>query len=127
MALKPMSERSVVDRHLCYKLLSLACLLMRIMTCFQCYTGYLTGIFLGLICGRISAPSQIKNCAKLPKIVYIIPNFLVLHFGKNFMNIRTKIAKLQMHENLDKNVNEIFWKNGYFRNREPPIYKKTTD
>ena len=25
---------------------------------------------------------------------------LVLHFGENFMKIQTKIAKLQMHENL---------------------------
>ena len=24
---------------------------------------------------------------KLPKMVYIIPNFLVLHFGENFMKI----------------------------------------
>ena len=39
-------------------------------------------------------------------MVYIIPNFLVLHFGENFMKIRTKIAKLHMHENLHKNVNE---------------------
>ena len=39
-------------------------------------------------------------------MVYIIPNFLVLHFGENFMKIQTKIAKLQMHENLHKNVNE---------------------
>ena len=31
----------------------------------------------------------------------IIPNFLVLHFGENFMKIGTKIAKLQMHENAD--------------------------
>ena len=28
--------------------------------------------------------------------------FLVLHFGENFMKIRTKIAKLQMHEHLYK-------------------------
>ena len=39
-------------------------------------------------------------------MVYIIPNFVVLHFGENFMQIQTKIAKLQMHENLHKNVNE---------------------
>ena len=39
-------------------------------------------------------------------MVYIIPNFLVLHIGDNFMKIRTKIAKLQVHENLHKNVNE---------------------
>ena len=39
-------------------------------------------------------------------MVYIILNFLILHFGENFMKIRTKIAKLQMHENLLKIVNE---------------------
>ena len=39
-------------------------------------------------------------------MLYIIPNFLVLQFGEHFMKIRTKIAKLQMHENLHKNVNE---------------------
>ena len=39
-------------------------------------------------------------------MVYIISSLLVLHFGENFMKIRTKIAKLQMHENLHKNVNE---------------------
>ena len=39
-------------------------------------------------------------------MVIIIPNFIVLHFGENFMKIQTKIAKLQMHENLHKNVNE---------------------
>ena len=39
-------------------------------------------------------------------MVYMIPNFLVLHFGENFMKIRTKIPKLQMHENFHKNVNE---------------------
>ena len=59
-------------------------------------------ISLGLIWGGISAPTQFKNEQKLPKMVYIIPNFLVLHFGENFMKIRTKIAKLQMHENLHK-------------------------
>ena len=44
-------------------------------------------------------------------MVYIIPNFLVLHFGDNFMKIQTKIAKLQMHENLHKNVNSHFYTN----------------
>ena len=39
-------------------------------------------------------------------MVYIIPDFLVLHLGENFMKIRTKIAKLQIYENLHKNVNE---------------------
>ena len=43
--------------------------------------------------------SQFKNEQKFLKMVYIIPNFLILHFGENFMKIRTKIAKLQMHEN----------------------------
>ena len=56
--------------------------------------------------GRILAPSQLKSKQKLPKMVYIIPNFLVLHFGENFIKIRTKIANLKMHEKLDKNVNE---------------------
>ena len=66
----------------------------------------LTGIFLGLIWGRISAPSELKNEHKLPKIFYIIPNFLVLYFDENFIEIQTKIPKLQMHENLYENVNE---------------------
>ena len=66
-----------------------------------------TGIILGLIWGPIySAPFQFKNEQKLHKMVYIIPIFLVLHFGEKFMKIGTKIAKLQMHENLHKNVNE---------------------
>ena len=50
--------------------------------------------------------SQLKNEQKLFKIVKYIPNILVQHFGENFMKIQTKIAKLQMHENLHKNVNE---------------------
>ena len=54
--------------------------------------------------GRILAPSQFNNEQKLPKMVYIIPNFLVLHFGENFLKIRTKIPKLQMHENFHKHV-----------------------
>ena len=56
--------------------------------------------------GRTSAPSRFKNEQKLPIMVYIIPKFLVLHFGENFMKIQTKIAKLQMHENLYKNMNK---------------------
>ena len=43
---------------------------------------------------------------KFPKMMYIIPNFLVLHLGENFMKIRTKTAKLQMNENLYTNMNE---------------------
>ena len=63
-------------------------------------------VFLGLIWGGIMAPSQFKNEQNLPKMVYIIPNSLVLHFGEDFMKIGTKILKLQMHEKLHKNVNE---------------------
>ena len=37
--------------------------------------------------GMKLAHSQFKNEQKLPKIVYIIPNFLVLHFGENFMKV----------------------------------------
>ena len=61
------------------------------------------GIFLGLIWGRISASTQFKNEQKLPKIVYIIPNFLVLHFGEKITKMRTKIPKKQMYENLHNN------------------------
>ena len=61
-----------------------------------------TGIFLVLLWGQISAPSQFKNEQKLPK--NINSNFLVLHFGENFMKIWTKIAKLQMYENLQKKM-----------------------
>ena len=43
------------------------------------------------IWGRKTAPSQFKKEQKLPKILYIIPNFLVLHFGENFVKIRSKI------------------------------------
>ena len=39
-------------------------------------------------------------------MVYIIPNFLVLHPCENFMKIRIKIAKLPLHEHLHKIVNE---------------------
>ena len=65
----------------------------------------------GLVChfprldlGPNNGPFPIKK--KLPKMVYIIPNFLVLHFDENFTKIRSKILRLQMHENLHKNVNE---------------------
>ena len=70
------------------------------------YQVCISGIFLGLIWGQISTPSQFKIQQKLPKMVYNIPDFLVLQFGENFRKIRTKIAKLQTHENLHKNVNE---------------------
>ena len=63
-------------------------------------------VFLGLIWGRISAPFKFKNEQKLPKTVYIIPNLPDLRFGENFMKIQTKMAKLQMHDNLHKTVNE---------------------
>ena len=51
-------------------------------------------------------PFQLKYKQKLPKMVYVVPTFLVIHFDGNFMKIRTKIAKLQIHENLHKNMNE---------------------
>ena len=69
------------------------------------------GIFLGLIWGRISAPSQFKIEQKLSKMVYTIPNFLVLLFGENFVKIQTKIARLQIHEHLHKNVNSHLYAN----------------
>ena len=78
--------------------------------------SYVQGFSLGLIWGRISAPSQFKKEQKLPKMVYIIPNFFVLHFGEAFMKIRTKIAKLQMHENLNKNVNENMFDSHFYAN-----------
>ena len=56
--------------------------------------------------GPNKGPSQLKIEQKFPKMVFIISNFLILHFGENFMKIPTKMAKLQMHENLHKNVNE---------------------
>ena len=50
--------------------------------------------FQSLIWGQISTLSQLKNEQKLPKVVYFIPNFLVLHFGEKSTNIRTKIPEL---------------------------------
>ena len=45
---------------------------------------FYSGIFLGQNLGRNMAHSQLKNEQKqLPKMVYIIPNFLVLHFDEN--------------------------------------------
>ena len=37
--------------------------------------------------GSNIGPSQSKNKQKLPKMVYTFPNFLVLHFGENFIKI----------------------------------------
>ena len=51
-------------------------------------------------------PFQFKNDQNLSKMLYIIPKFLVVHFGENFTKIGTKIAMLQMHESLYENVNE---------------------
>ena len=47
-------------------------------------------IVLGPIWGLISAPLQLKNLQKFSKMVLIIANFLVLHFGENFMKIQTE-------------------------------------
>ena len=52
-----------------------------------------SGIFLRLIWGRITAPSQFKSEQKILEMLYIIPNFLVIYFGENFMKIRSKIPK----------------------------------
>ena len=68
----------------------------------------IAGIFQGLIWGQ--------GEQKLLKMVYIIPNFSVLHFGENFMKIRIKIAKLQMHENLHKNMNENMVSFTFYKN-----------
>ena len=59
-------------------------------------------------------PFPLKNEQKLPKLVYIISNFLFLHFSENFMKICTKIQKLQMHENLHKNVNENLFHSHFY-------------
>ena len=64
----------------------------------------LTGIFLGLIKGQILAPSQFKNEQKLPEMVYITPDFLVLNFGEQIMKMQTRILKLQMHKNVNENM-----------------------
>ena len=39
---------------------------------------------------RPDLPSKLINEQKLSKMVFIIPNFLVLHFGENFMKIQQK-------------------------------------
>ena len=69
------------------------------------------------------SPFPIKNEPKIHKMVDIFPNFLVLHFGESFMKIRTKIAKLQMHENLHKNVNENVFSFTFFMKFFMSFYK----
>ena len=39
---------------------------------------------------------------KTSQMSYIVLNFLGLHFGENFVKIRSKIPKLQMHDKLHK-------------------------
>ena len=58
---------------------------------------YITGIFLSLFRGRISAPSKSKIEQKLSQIVNNVPNSFPVQFGENSMKIRSKIAKLQMY------------------------------
>ena len=65
-----------------------------------------SGIFLGLIWGRITAPSQLKNQQKLHKMVYIITNFIVLHFHENFMNTKVTDA-WKLHKNVNENMFSI--------------------
>ena len=69
---------------------------------FQIQFYNMSGIFLGLIWGRISAPSQFKNEQKLPKIMYIIPNFLVLHFGENSWKSEQKHQSYRCMKNCIK-------------------------
>ena len=38
-----------------------------------------------------TTPSQLKTDQYLPKTGYFSPNFLVLHFGENFMKIQSKM------------------------------------
>ena len=54
---------------------------------YHSFLQYPTGIFLSLIYGQVSAPSEFRNGQKLTKRVFNTPNFLVLHFGENFMEI----------------------------------------
>ena len=99
--------------------LPMLCSQLQWKTCSDCLQGhglsFVTGVIAafdkpcmvkGLIWSGISAFSQLRNKQKLPKMVDIIPNFLVLHFGEHFMKIRTKIANFQMHKTLHKNVNQ---------------------
>ena len=59
-----------------------------------------------MIRGRILVTLQLKIESKLPKMCVSFLNVLVLHFGENFMKIRTKIPKLKMQGYLHENVNE---------------------
>ena len=52
----------------------------------------------------LATPSQFKNEQKLTKMVYIIPNFLGLHFGEIFMKIWTKIPVANFHEFLKRAI-----------------------
>ena len=54
--------------------------------------------------------------------MYIIPDFLVIHFGEKFMKIRSKIPKLQMHEKLHKNVNENMFSFTFYAIFMPNFY-----
>ena len=72
------------------------------------YTRHEAGIFLGMFWGRILGPSQFKHEQKIPKIVHII-----LHFGK--ISLKSKqIPKLQIHENLHRNVDESMFSFTFF-------------
>ena len=60
---------------------------------------------------------------------YIIPNFYGLHYGENLMKTQTKIAKLQMHENLHKmwmktKCEENFYTNFHFLRRAIKVLNK---
>ena len=66
--------------------------------------------------GLNTGPFPIKKWEKLLKMMYVIPNFLLLHFGESFMKIPTKIVKLQMHDNLQWNVNENMFSFTFYAN-----------
>ena len=55
---------------------------------------------------RISAPFQLKNEQKLSKMMYIIPNFLVQHFGEN-LNKNYKVTDPRFHSHFYANFHEF--------------------
>ena len=54
------------------------------------------GIALAWFGAKYRPLPNFENEQKLPKMVFIIHNFLVLRFGEKFMKIRPNLAKLQM-------------------------------
>ena len=97
-----------VRRKLIYRCCSTCAVtpVSKVITKYVCSDGRdFPRLDLGPNIGPIPIKKNLKG-QNLSEMVDIIPNFLVLHFGENFMEIRTKIPKLQMHEILHKNMNE---------------------